>query len=262
MWSVLASLVFASVLAAQSVEIRSEFQRVDPFGNVVAADRMDHPREILSPAIARNAWASFHVTVTIPEGTPSFLYIQQNPEFFQIHLYRELYAQTKDGWVPDRLQPVEMPVTVLLPDIQAPIRGQKVVSYWLDIWVPERTPAGRMRMQAVLKSGSRWIVAPMEMRVMEAVAPGIHWQPGLVPPAAARADAAVCPAHQAEHAPSESIRQFLHRNALQYTALARSLGMHVDWCAAPGPDAEWFLRSRERLFRPVRDGVGARKSAP
>lgn len=254
MWIVLVSLTFAAAtLAAQSVEIRSEFQRVDPFGHVVAADRMEHPREILSPAIVRNAWASFQITATVPAQTPSFLYIQQNPEFFRLHLYREVYVQTKDGWMPDRLQPVEAPCMVLLPDAQEPIPGQTVVSFWLDVWVPERTPAGRMRMQAVLKSGSHWIVAPMEIRVMETVAPRIHWQPGPVPPVAARADAAVCPGNWTGTDPPESIRQFIHRNALQYAALARSLGVKTAWCAAPRPDAEWHLRAREKLFRLGRD---------
>src|ERR1017187_5385935 len=58
----------AAIAAAQTVTVYSEFTRVDPFGQVVRADRgANEPREILSPAIARNALSSFHVVV---EGRP------------------------------------------------------------------------------------------------------------------------------------------------------------------------------------------------
>src|ERR1700735_5555602 len=48
-------------LAAQSVKIYSEVQRIDPFGQIVPIDRSDHPREILSPALLRNAHSTFHI---------------------------------------------------------------------------------------------------------------------------------------------------------------------------------------------------------
>jgi len=247
-WAIPLSLCFAAALAAQSLEIRSEFQRVDPFGQVVAADRTEHPREILSPAVARNAWTSFQITATIPENTPSFLYVQQKPEFFELKLYKELYVRTPGGWVPDPLRAENLPAFLFLPDPEAPIPGQAVVTYWLDVWVPERTPAGRMRMQAVLKSGDRWVISPMEVRVMEAAVPKLRWQPGRVAPVAARADASAC-AINGESAPPETIRQSIRRNAVQYTALAHSLGTAASWCQSPGPDPEWFLRAREKLFK-------------
>src|SRR2546428_82444 len=85
----LCSLLACGLLPAQELKVWSEFQRIDPFGEVVAVDRVEHPREILSPAVARNAFVSFHVAVTVPENTPSFLYLQQNPEWLKITMYKE-----------------------------------------------------------------------------------------------------------------------------------------------------------------------------
>jgi len=39
----------------------------------------EHPREILSPAIARNAFASFQVVVQVAKGARYTLHIGQNP---------------------------------------------------------------------------------------------------------------------------------------------------------------------------------------
>src|ERR1041385_4727377 len=74
-----AGLLAAAFLRAQSVEVYSEFQRPDPLGAIVAADRAESPREILSPAVARNGFASFHIAVSVPLQTNYFLYVVTNP---------------------------------------------------------------------------------------------------------------------------------------------------------------------------------------
>ena len=56
----------AAAGTAQTVEIYSEFQRPDPFGGIVEPDRAWKPREILSPAVSRNGFASFHIAVSVP----------------------------------------------------------------------------------------------------------------------------------------------------------------------------------------------------
>src|SRR5437763_9664299 len=92
----------ASLLPAQSLEVYSEFQRVDPFGSIVAADRAETPREILSPAVARNGFVSFHVVVSGPAQTNYFLYVVTNPvSACRVALYKENFVKTRDGWVPD-----------------------------------------------------------------------------------------------------------------------------------------------------------------
>ena len=97
-------LVMAGTLAAQSIDIYSELSRVDPFGEIVPADRGGAPREILSPAVARNAWASFHVVISAPPKTTYLLYVVTNPlNACRVALYKEHFEKTLAGWVPDRL---------------------------------------------------------------------------------------------------------------------------------------------------------------
>ncbi len=240
------SLLAAGLLPAQSLKIYSEFQRVDPFGNVVAVDRVERPREILSPAVARNAWASFHLAVTVPENTPSFLYIQQNPEWFQVTVYKEQFEKTSRGWIPDRLEKVTPPCMVMVPETP-PIPKQTTVPFWLDIRVPENTEVGRMRLQAVLKSGDLWLVYPMEVRVTQAVVPKLGPVAGALPPVTARADASVAPGRPGGR-PLLSIRQLIRRNATQDRALAKALKVEPP----PAPKelgAEGYLKVRDFLLR-------------
>src|SRR5688500_14681849 len=99
--SVSAGLLIAlSPIYAIDVHIYSEFQRVDPIGSIVPQDRGVAPREILSPAVLRNAYASFHVIVTAPPNTLYFLSVQTNPaDIFKIKLYRKTFARTRSGFV-------------------------------------------------------------------------------------------------------------------------------------------------------------------
>ena len=149
--------------------------------------------------------------------------------------------------MPDKLEPVSMPVTLTLPGADAAIPQQTAITLWLDIWVPEKTPVGRMRIQAVLKSGNQWIIYPMEVRVMEAVVPRLEWKPGPVAPVNERADASICTSSAGEPSLPDTIRQIIRRNALQDAALARSHGVPYQPCEAPKPNAEWYLRIRDRL---------------
>ena len=58
-WSNLAFVSIAIVLPAQELYIRSEFQRVGADGKVIPQDKLERSREILSPALARNGFASY-----------------------------------------------------------------------------------------------------------------------------------------------------------------------------------------------------------
>jgi hypothetical protein len=119
----------------------------------------------------------------------------------------------------------------------------------------------------------------MEVRVTPAVAPLMEPHSAALPAATARADASalgpfrhfVCGARETTREEKLSVRQLIHRNAVQDLALARSLepaqhsdlrgellkrvGLDIrsDFCkpsftaAALGP--EWFLRVRDLLYR-------------
>jgi hypothetical protein len=235
-------LAAAASLAAQSLRIYSEFQRIDPFGKVVAADRNARPREILSPMVARNAHASLQVAVNLPAGVPGWLYIQQNPEQLKPTVYKEMFAHG----IPDVLEPVGLPVMILLPESDSP-KGQTTEVFWLDLWVPPETPVGRMRCDALLNVGAEWIVAPMEVRIVHAVVRKVHAPSGRYPPVSARADAFACKSGQ-ERAAALSIRRFIRRDAAQDQALAgHSLCDHAERPRELGP--EWYLRARDALLK-------------
>ena len=55
--------------AFSQITVVSEFQPIDPFGQTVKEDRQDTQRDILSPAVARNAIASFRIVVDIPQAS-------------------------------------------------------------------------------------------------------------------------------------------------------------------------------------------------
>ena len=96
---------------AQPLRVYSEFAKIDATGHVTAPAE---PREILSPAIARNAFSSFQVVVDVPRGTPYQLYIAQNPEnAVEVTLYRE------NG---EKLERVEQPVS-----------GNSTQVFWMDL---------------------------------------------------------------------------------------------------------------------------------
>jgi hypothetical protein len=272
--------LLAGPVHPQSLRVLSEFQRVDPFGEVVVADRTANPREILSPAVARNAFASFHIAVSVPEREPFFVYVQTNPaNVFEISLYEELYGKTTAGWIADALEPTKLPAFGTLPYLPLPIPGQNTVSYWMDVWVPRETPVRRVRLEVLLKVGQGWVMYPMEVRVTPAIVPSVDADSTALPPGTARADGSaigpfrnfICGARETRREEKLSVRQLIHRNAVQDLALARSLeaaqrvdlrgeilkrlgfGERAAWCKVPvaldklGP--EWFLRVRDLLYQ-------------
>jgi hypothetical protein len=171
----------------------SEFQRLDPFGQVVAAYRIDKPREILSPAVVRNGFNSFQVAVFVPAGVPYALHVAQNPDnSVEPLLYREKHKRVGAAWVPDELVPINLPVT---GSLTADIPGRKADIFWLDLWVRSRTPASRIRVEVQLNVHDRWIIYPMEVRILHPVVPGnlasrFHGSSEALPGESAPADAA------------------------------------------------------------------------
>lgn len=246
--------VIAFALRAQSLRVYSEFQRIDPFGNIVKADRGGAPREVLSPMAARDAWISFNVALTVPANSPCRLLVQQNPEALRVEVYRELYVKTGSGWIPDALEKVDLPYEFSLPGT---IPGQTTVSFWLDVWVPAKTPPGRIRLEVLAYTGGRWLTYPMEVRVSAAAAPKLNKVNGALPPVTARADAALraclCGSVKEFPAPALSIRRQIRRNAAQDLALAggRLPEAVVQACRTRNFEkqygAEWFLKIRDSL---------------
>ena len=179
---ILMGALTATALRAQSLEIYSEFQRVDPFGSIVAVDRAERPREILSPAVPRNGYASFHVVVSVPPKTNYLLYVVTNPlDACRVALYKEHFVKTGGGWIPDTLAEVHrLPDFGAMPDPDEDIPGQNTRAYLLDVWIPPTASPGRFRLEAQLKVGY-WIVRPMEVRVISALRSQPVRRPGAGP---------------------------------------------------------------------------------
>ena len=242
-------LLLPSILAAQSVRLYSEFRRIDPFGKIVAADTGGNPREILSPAVARNAWASYRVVVTLPPEKPFELYVQQNPDnVVQPVLYREVHENA----VPDKLEPIAIPAR------GTSSYAKPVFCYWLDLFVPARVTPGRIRVEVQLFADERWIIYPMELRIQEATVPEWKLTNAALPGVGERSEAsalgpwraAYCRAPETfEPVGSLTIRGLIRRNALQDVALAAGRSKE-DWCGAAHRDnPEWYLRMRDRLLK-------------
>jgi hypothetical protein len=271
-----------------SIKIYSEFQRIDPFGQVVSADRPRRegvaPREILSPGLARNAHASYRAAVTVPPGTTYSLYLGQNPEgFLGVTMYKEVHALRGAQWVPDQLEPVTFPYTGALPDAAKPIPGQTTVTFLMDVWVAFDTEARRTRLELQLFAAGRWIICPLEVRILPAIVPpheisraslaGIAEASDMTARAALRGYVCGQAGTRTGALEPATVRGLILRNASQDIALARSLegkpgdrmlpeifkiagaGEAANWCAAPVFPAdlgsEWYLRLRDALNRMV-----------
>ena len=273
-----ATLAALAALAArgQSVDIYPEFRRVDPFGGVVAADRALEPREILSPAVARNGFASFHIVVSVPSKESYLLYVATNPlTACRVALYKEHFVKTSRGWIPDTLTEVaRLPDFGVMPDPDDNIEGQMTRAYLLDLWLPPNADVARFRVEVQLKVGD-WTIRPMELRVMEARVPDIPapTRPPVLPTVEQGADAAALDAlreYQAGVPPHldphpATLRGIILRNAIQDMALAgtldraiggkdaierRTIGLlRLNFSLAPRVfGSEWYLRMRDFLL--------------
>jgi hypothetical protein len=253
-----------------SVEIYSEFQRVDPYGNIVASDKGDRPREIISPAAPRNAHISFHVAVTVPPGETYFLFVVPNPlDACGVEMYREHFVETKQGWIPDTLVELHsLPDFGFMPDLDQNIPGQNTRVYLLDLWIPPTASPPGFRIEVQMKMGT-FYVRPMEVRVIPVNVPdpvkGGKESKMSLPAVEASADAAAIGAlkdyiaHRSSYPGGKptTVRDVIQRDALQDMTLAKSIGRKTDpkavehfWKSLPAvAGAEGYLRVRDYILR-------------
>jgi hypothetical protein len=270
-------------LAAQSIRVYSEFQRLDPFGNILAADRAEYPREILSPALLRNAFTSFSAAIEVPEGKEYSLFIAQNPDHsVQVKVYRQCWVRRGETWVPDGLKPLKVSENGLVEPVAKEVPGQTILLLWLDLWVDRAATVRRTRFELQLSVDDQWIIYPFELRMTVPVAPAAT-EPleALAPVDSPAGESArmvlysyICGSGApAAPAVEPTVRDMIRRNARQDMAVFRSLegrmsraeliaglveaaggGDPKTWCqtAPPPPSemgAEWYLRVRNYLLR-------------
>ncbi len=221
--------IAAIPLAAQSLRVYSELAQIATSGEASGA-----PREILSPALARNAFNSFQIVVQVPPGTPYWLYLGENPEdAVKVTLYRRDSSR--------------------LERLTSPYSGDTTQVFRLDLWVDGSAAVRRIKIEPELFVNDDWITYPMEARVMEAAVPDGKWSEGAAPPAAVMKSFLCGSPVPTLTGDSESHLQF--RNAQQDVALAArapkaDLLRLMGGCSSPpSNDPEAYLRIRDYLFR-------------
>ncbi|MEQ1948189.1 MAG: hypothetical protein ABL995_13425 [Bryobacteraceae bacterium] len=247
--AVLLGLAFlgASVGAsAQPLRVYSEFAKIDAAGNVMTPES---PREILSPAIARNAFATFQIVIQVPPDTPYTLRMGLNPEnAIKYTFYREADETTPNG---PRLEPVseyyEDSVTRVI---------------WLDLWMDKDAPVRRIKVEPQLFINDDWVIYPMEVRIREPqVADNGVRGMGVLEPFAVM-QSALCrkPLPVSSTPVALTAASLRYRNALQDLALAESavasdkeeMKKRLGGCDAKAPaNPETYLRVRDYFFTPL-----------
>ena len=266
----------ALLCSGQRLHVHSPLTRIDPGGEVVKADRGKlEPRHILSPGFPRNAYSSVRIVVEFDKPESYTLDVGQNPEnAVKATLYREVFVETANGWIPDSLQPVSIPYKGFPTDFRLP--GQRVVTFWLDMWVDRKAEVDRVKVepQLYVTSVDDWVIYPMEVRIQDPVVPDLKPRASKLPPVTAPADesvhgplrAAMCGLAETtgSRAGQLTVRDLLRRNVVQHMALAgdtaslqqaftKASGIDAAvWCKAPStPPAgpEWYLRLRDLIYR-------------
>jgi len=213
-----AVLQWSGWVCAQEIQVFSELRRVGPDGEIVEADRAGKAREILSPAIPRNGFATFHMVVKGEPGKPYHVYLGENPEgILKATLYRVGTGAA------DTLEPVQSPVSGILTE--------HALTFAVDVWVPATAPVRRVRLEAQLNTNDRWIIYPLELRLQPAIIPlGPVTFGQLAAPAAPSSDTAISAwdpylcgkTHKASDI-GLTLRSLIRRNASQDVALAKKL---------------------------------------
>jgi hypothetical protein len=221
--------------SAQTVQVYSEFARLEESGKVLAPSE---PREILSPAVARNAFSTYQVAIQVPEGTKFQIFIGENPDdAVKVTLYRRMT---------DQLEPVGLPY-----------EGTTSQVFWLDVWVDAAAPVRRVKVEPQVYIKGEWVTYPMEVRVSQVVMPATTAADAADPWGAVRAF--LCGAQtraMAGPAPvslqSRNVRQDLALLAQSTPAQREAAKKAWGGCAASAPaDPEAYLRLRDLFFSPA-----------
>ena len=236
--AVMAMMTMAAA-GAQPLRVVSEFAKIDEAGEVVAPET---PREILSPAIARNAYSSYQVIVQVAQGTKWLLYIGQNPEdFVKVAAYR------RSG---DHLDPIRLPYD-----------GEGTQVVWIDVWADATVAARRTKLEPQVRIDGEWVIYPMEVRIRENVVPAnVLKEDGTAHPMEVMRGFLCGQKVAASASPQLTVTRLLFRNAQQDVGLAAAgsaldreeLKKRMGGCNAKLPaDPEAYLWVRDVFFTPL-----------
>ena len=179
------SLLAAASVRAGNVSLRAypEFVRVDPFGQMVKADRMADATQAalmqggrsISLQGPRGGYVSFQL-VAEPTGNEAYtleLRLAPGESGIQAEVYREWFhhLESDQSYCPDALIPIQLPYSSRLPEPDNRISRQTAQAFWVDIWIPSSGRPGVYRGGAILKAGRRSVKLPIELKVLRAIVP-------------------------------------------------------------------------------------------
>jgi hypothetical protein len=157
---------------ALDVSLMPAHVRTDPFGAVVAADRVAgvSPAKQLTLAAARGGYASCRVVVSSPAPAG---YTLSAAGGLEAELYREWFHFLPKSklYYPDALIPVSSPHKAQLPEPDNRIAGQTAQTYWLDIWIPGTAKPGTQTVAVTLEGGGVRSSVEVRVEVLDAVVP-------------------------------------------------------------------------------------------
>ncbi|HCC58852.1 MAG TPA: hypothetical protein DEQ47_16650 [Solibacterales bacterium] len=154
-----------------------EHLRPDPFGGIVAADRVAGaaPARELTLEAARGGYASCHLLVSLSETGPYRLAWKTLPAAtgVEVKLFREWFhfLPASNSYYPDALIPIQAPYAARLPDAENRIPKQTTQSFWVDVWVPPSAAPGEYKMTAALEANGTVVTLPLQLQVLPAIVP-------------------------------------------------------------------------------------------
>ena len=178
---------------AQELVLYPEYQRPDIHGAIIKADQRGRDRDINSPAVARNGYASYIVVAKLPQPGPYRFDVAMNPAGrLRADVYRIWFDRLEPGgdYVPDALVPIPNTFFGQVPDVDNAVPGQTAVAFWLDLHVPANARRETVRVEAVLQALGRRDVYPLEVRILPITVPdddaldAVYDSPGVSGPAA------------------------------------------------------------------------------
>ena len=180
-WSL---LLFLRGAAAAELTALPEYLRPDPFGGVVAVDKLSG-REVgpmrfdgghrLELTGTRGAYVSFHLVVRMSEGGSYRLTFDLDDKSRKIEadLFRQWFHFTDSdrNYYPDALIPVSVPYASRVPDPDNRIEKQTSQPFWVDIWIPPDVQPGTYHGRAGLEAGKERSTLTFALRVLPATVP-------------------------------------------------------------------------------------------
>ena len=180
-------LLAASCLRGEAVSLRAypEYLRVDPFGQLVQADRAASATQAavqqrqgqrsISLRGARGGYISFHLVAELRgvEECTLGISLGAGNSGIQTDVYREWfhYIESANRYYPDALIPIELPYRSRLPEPDNRIRGQTAQAFWIDFWIPPTAAPGVYRGRALLRAGRHRAALRVELKVLPPVVP-------------------------------------------------------------------------------------------